>query len=68
MTPMVKIQVSMPAQELDALREIARRSGTSLSALVRQAVRRVWLRPGSSGPVALWDGEPRRAATDHDTL
>ena len=23
---------------------------------------------GSAGPVALWDGEPRRTATEHDSI
>jgi hypothetical protein len=33
------------------------RSGRSVADLVREAIRRIWLRPKNQGPVALWDGE-----------
>jgi predicted transcriptional regulator len=65
---MTKIQVYLREEELEALHEVARRSGRSVAALVREAVRQVWLRPISSGLVALWDGEPRRTSSEHDTL
>lgn len=68
MTPMTKTQVYLREEELAALHEAAKRSGRSVAALVREAVRQVWLRPGSEGPVAIWDGEARRAASEHDTL
>lgn len=68
LTPMTKTQVYLRDEELAALHEAARRSGRSMAELVREAVRQVWLRPGSSGPVALWDGEPRRASVDHDSI
>jgi hypothetical protein len=68
MVPMKKIQVYLRDEELEALHETARRSGRSMSELVREAVRQVWLRPQSRGPVALWDGEPRRSSLDHDTI
>jgi hypothetical protein len=57
-----------PEEELDALREVAKRSGQSVAELVREAVRQVWLRPRSLGPVGLWDGEPRRTSLEHDTI
>ena len=60
MTPMTKTQVYLREEELEALHEVAKRSGKSVAALVREAVRQVWLRPSSKGPVALWDGKPRR--------
>jgi len=68
MTPMTKIQVYLRQEELAALQEVAKRSGKTVAALVREAVREVWLRPISAGPVNLWDREPRRTAAEHDTL
>lgn len=68
MTPMVKTQVYLPEEELAALHRMARRTGKSVAELVREAVRRVWLRPEGKGPVALWDGEPRRTSVDHDSI
>jgi len=68
MTPMTKTQIYLRAEELDALHEVARRSGKSVAALVREAIRQVWLRPDAKGPVALWDGKPLRTSTEHDTV
>jgi hypothetical protein len=68
MTAMTKIQVYLHEEELAALREAARRSGKTVAALVREAVRQTWLRPTSEGPVNLWDREPRRTAAEHDTV
>ena len=34
--------------------------------LIREAIRRVWLRDAANGPVALWDGPVARPSTDHD--
>lgn len=68
MTPMVKTQVYLRDEELDALHAAARRSGRSVADLVREAIRRVWLRPGAEGPVALWDGIPARTSVDHDSI
>ena len=68
MTHMTKTQVYLRDEELAALRQVASRSGRSVADLVREAVRRVWLRPASAGPVGLWDGEPRRTAMDHDSI
>lgn len=65
---MVKTQVYLREEELDQLRETARRSGTSVANLVREAVRRVWIRPAGRGPVALWNGEPGRSSIEHDTI
>jgi hypothetical protein len=67
---MVKIQVYLREEELEALRAAAERSGRSVADLVREAVRRVWVRPGiePDEPVALWDGTPRRTSTEHDTI
>jgi Ribbon-helix-helix protein, copG family len=68
MTHMVKTQVYLRKDELTALREAARRSGRSIADLVREAIRRIWLRPESQGPVGLWDGESKRSSVEHDTI
>ena len=68
MAPMKKTLAYLRDEELEALHEAARRSGRSVAELVREAVRQVWLRPQSQGPVALWDGEPRRTSVEHDTI
>ena len=65
---MVKTQVYLRAEELEALHQTARRSGRPVADLVREAIRRVWLRPPASGPVALWDGTPTRTSVEHDTI
>ncbi len=68
MTPMVKTQVYLREEELEALHEAAQRSGRSVADLVREAIRKVWLRPGADGPVAIWDGDPRGSSVDHDSI
>ena len=68
MTPMTKTQVYLRDEELEALHSVAERSGKSVAELVREAIRQVWLRPTHQGPVALWDGEPRRDAAEHDSI
>ena len=64
---MEKMQLYLRKEELDALRRAAARSGRSVAALVREAVRKVVLAPAAEGPVAMWDGEPARTSTDHDS-
>ena len=68
LTHMEKTQVYLRKDELDALRAAAKRSGRSVAALVREAIRRVVLKPDSSGPVAIWDGELKLTSIDHDTV
>lgn len=65
---MEKTQVYLRKEELAALREAAARSGRSVADLVREAVRKTVLKPNSGGPVAIWDGEPRRTSLEHDTV
>jgi hypothetical protein len=65
---MEKTQVYLREEELDALRAAATRSGRSVADLVREAVRKFILRPKAEGPVAIWDGEPRRTSLEHDTV
>lgn len=68
LTHMEKTQVYLRKDELDALRAAAKRSGRSVAALVREAIRKVVLKPDLSGPVAIWDGELKRTSIDHDTV
>ena len=65
---MVKTQVYLGAHELEALHQIAVRTDRKVAELIREAIRRVWLQPEPGGPVALWDGEPRRPSVDHDSI
>lgn len=63
---MARIQVYLRNEELDALREIAARSGYSVPDLVRDALRKILLKTKTGGPVAIWGGEPRRISLEHD--
>jgi ribbon-helix-helix CopG family protein len=65
---MEKTQVYLRKEELDALRKAAARSGRSVAALVRDAIRKVILKPHATGPVAIWDGRPKRASLEHDSV
>jgi methionine synthase II (cobalamin-independent) len=63
-----KTQVYLRKEELDALRKAAARSGRSVAELVRDAIRKVVLKPEAAGLVAIWDGEPKRASIEHDSV
>ena len=65
---MEKTQIYLRKEELEALREVAERSGRSVAEVVRDAIRKVVLKPGTDGPGALWDGEPRRTSVEHDSV
>jgi hypothetical protein len=65
---MEKTQVYLPKEELDALREAAARSGRSMAEIIREAIRQVVLKPQASGPVAIWDGKPKRTSIDHGSV
>lgn len=67
-TYMEKTQIYLPKEELDALRKAAARSGRSIADLVREAIRKTVLKPRATGPVAIWDGEPRRTSMEHDSV
>ena len=45
-----------------------RAAGTQRPVLVRDAIRNVVLKPRTAGPVAIWDGERKRASIDHDSV
>jgi hypothetical protein len=65
---MIKIQVYLRKEKLRALRMAATRSGRSVVALIREAIRKIVLKPQPTGPVALWYGEPKRASIEHDSI
>ena len=67
MTPMIKMQVYFTESDLEALRRAAKKAGKSVAEMIREAVRRTWLRPVPAGPVALWDGRTR-TSIDHDSI
>lgn len=68
LTYMEKTQVYLRKEELEALRAAAARSGRSIADLIREAIRKTVLKPDASGPVGLWDGEPRRTSVEHDSI
>ena len=51
-----------------AMMEAAARSGRSVAELIRDAIRKVVLKPQAVGPVAIWDGEPKRTSIEHDSV
>jgi plasmid stability protein len=65
---MEKTQVYLRKEELEALRAAAARSGRSVAEVVREAIRNVVLKAPAEGPVAIWDGEPRRTSLEHDSV
>ncbi len=62
------MQVYLPEEEFAALRKMAARSGRSVADLIREAIRKQLLKPTARGPVALWDGQPKRTSIDHDSV
>jgi predicted transcriptional regulator len=63
---MPKMQVYLQDEDLAVLREIAKRTNRTVVALIREAIRQVWLRSAKRGPVGLWEGQPRATSSDHD--
>ena len=57
----------MVPEELEALRKAAR-SGRSVADHVREAIRKIVLKPQATCPVTIWDGEPKRASVEHDSV
>jgi hypothetical protein len=43
-------------------------SGRSVAELIRDAIRKVVLKRQTVGPVTIWDGEPKRASAEHDSV
>jgi predicted DNA-binding protein len=65
---MKKTQVYLRDEELDALRLAASRSGRSVADLIREAIRKVVLKPVDDGLVAIWDGQAKSDSVDHDSI
>jgi hypothetical protein len=65
---MEKTRVYLRKEELEALRKAAALSGRSIADLIREAIRTTVLKPRATGPVAIWDGEPKRTSVDHDSV
>ena len=65
---MERAVIYLRKEELDALRKAAKRSGRSVAYLVREAIRKFVPRPPTAGPVAIWDGEPKRTSVEHDSV
>jgi hypothetical protein len=67
-THMEKTQVYLRKEELDALRKAAARSGRSVAALVREAIRTTVLKRTDTAPFPIWHGKPKRTSVEHDTV
>jgi len=65
---MEKTQVYLRKEELEALRKVAARARRSVADVIRDAIRQVVLKPQGEGPVAIWDGIPKRTSVDHDSI
>jgi hypothetical protein len=65
---MEKTQIYLRKEELEALRAAAARSGRSVAALIREAIRKVVIEPPAAGPVAIWGGHPKRSSVEHDSV
>jgi hypothetical protein len=68
LTYVKRTQIYLRKEELEALREIAARSGRSVAEVVREAIRKVVLKPPTGGPVAIWGGEPKCISIEHDSV
>jgi hypothetical protein len=65
---MEKTQIYLRKEELNALRAAAARSGCSMAKLVRDAISKALLKPPAAGPVAIWNGKPKRRSIKHDSV
>jgi hypothetical protein len=65
---MRKTRVYLSEEDLRALHRSAAAQHRTVASLVRDAVRRTYAIQASGGPVAVWDGEPRRVSVDHDRI
>lgn len=63
---MIKTQVYLPEEELRQLHRIAKQNKRAVADLVRDAIRKVWLKAPPQGPVGLSHGELRGTSMDHD--
>ena len=65
---MARISVSLPKEEVAALREAAARSGRSVSEFVRTVIRAVVLKERLTGFVDIWSGELKHTSVEHDSV
>ena len=65
---MEKTEVYLSKEELERLRQATGRSGRSVADVIREAIRKLVLKPQSTGPVALWHGQPKRSSIEHDSV
>jgi hypothetical protein len=65
---MEKIQIYLRKEEIVALQRDAERSGRSVADLARNAIRKFALTLQVAGPVAIWDGVPKRSSVEHDSV
>jgi plasmid stability protein len=65
---MEKIQVYLRKDEIGALRKAAARTGRSVAAVVRDAIRKAVLKPQSPGFVGIWNGKLKRSSAEHDSV
>ena len=66
---MAKTQIYLPAEELEALRDLGRKVERSVTDLARQAIRETWLKkPQAGGPVALWSKPVKHSSIEHDSI
>jgi hypothetical protein len=63
-----KTQVCLRKKSLTRCARLPRGSGWSVAEIIRDAIRQVVLKPHSSGPVAIWDGKPKRTSIDHNSV
>jgi hypothetical protein len=65
---MEKIQIYLRKEELEALRQATAQSGRSVAELVRETLRKTVFKPHATGPIAIWEGKPKRSSIEHDEL
>jgi hypothetical protein len=62
---MKKTRVYSREKELDVRRKATARSSRTVSAVAQDSSHSE-LKPRVSGPVAIWDGKPKRTSIEHD--
>jgi hypothetical protein len=65
---MTKTQIYLQEEELSCLHQIAKRSRRSVADLVREAIRKTWLRETPRGPVGLWQKPIAKTSAEHDSI
>jgi hypothetical protein len=68
LTYMKKSQVYLRKEELAAHRKAAARSRRGVAEVAHEAIRKAVLNREAAGPVAVFDGDPKRPSTNHDSV